>query len=311
MPRVSHVLEAALVRGVSGAVRRMDWRRSLGVGERLGDLVGTLGIRRRVAEDNLQRCVPGWSESERHAILREHYRELGRVAVEYARLPELARAAPGEVVAEVRGDEHLVSSLARGRGVVVVTGHFGNFELAGAVMAQRHPLHFVVKPQGNPEVDRWVVARRRATGVGVIPMQHLRRILDALRDNQVVAMLADQDAGPRGRFVPFLGRPASTAAGPARVAIAAGAPLVTAFTHRGADGRHTVVMEEPIETAGATVDDLTRRHVERLERWVRLRPASWLWLHRRWKTPPPAPFDWAPAAGERAASAGPALGAGH
>src|SRR5260221_288642 len=95
--------------------------RALVAGERLGDVARSLGIRRAVAERNLELAFPERPASERADILREHYRELGRVCVEYARLGELARSAPGEVIAEVRGEEHLNAAQALGRGVVIVT----------------------------------------------------------------------------------------------------------------------------------------------------------------------------------------------
>lgn len=302
---MTDALEAALVGGVAAAVRTMSWRRSLRFGERLGATVQALGIRRRVAAANLERCVPGWPAAQRAEILRQHYRELGRIAVEYARLPELAMApADDESVAIVRGLEPLRAALERGRGAVIVTGHFGNFELAALRVARHVPVTLVARPQSNADVDRWVMEQRRRSGVAVIPVTQPRAILGVLRRNAVVAMVGDQDAGRDGVFVPFLGRLASTARGPARIAAIAGAPLLTAFSRRGADERHVVTIEPPIEPEGDTIDGVTRRHVARLEEWVRRDPWNWLWLHRRWKTSPPAEADVAAASPGTAAVAG-------
>jgi KDO2-lipid IV(A) lauroyltransferase len=223
-------------------------------------------------------------------ILREHYRELGRIAAEYARMPELVRALPGEVVAEVRGEEHLETALSGGRGAILLTGHYGNFELLGAWLGRRHPVDFVVKPLNNPHTERWILRQRERSGVGTLRSDlHVRRVYEALRANRWVAMLADQDARRAGIFVPFMGRPASTATGPARIALATGAPIVMGFAVRGADGRHVLEIDPPYFAEGrgdAAVERVTAWHTARLEAWVRRHPYNWFWLHRRWKTIP-------------------------
>ena len=246
-----------------------------------------------MAEENLARAFPEWSAEQRGRVLREHYRELGRVAAEYPRLADLARREDDSVVAEAQGLEHLMA--LRGRGILFLTGHLGNFELLGAWVGRIHPLEFVARPLSNPGVEAMLVRERAKAGVGLIPADRsgVRRIVEALRANRWVAMLADQDAGRDGVFVPFLGRPASTAIGPARISLATGAPIITAHGYRRADGRHVVVFDAPIpmpdDRSQAAAERLTTTHVARLEQWVRERPASWLWLHRRWKTAPPVP----------------------
>jgi KDO2-lipid IV(A) lauroyltransferase len=299
-----HALEAALATGLIAAARRASWRSSLRLGARLGDVLRAAGVRRAVAEGNLAGVRPAWSAAERRDILVAHYRELGRVALEYARLAELARAGPGEVVAEASGLEVLQEALARGRGAVLMTGHYGFFELMGAVAARQVPVDFVVKPLSNPRVEAWIRREREAAGVGAIAVDEPRAIYARLRANRCVAMLADQDARRHGLFVPFLGRPASTATGPARIAIATGAAVIMGFVRRTADGRHAIEVEPALVTprpdeAGG-VERLTREHVRRLERRVVAAPEHWFWLHRRWKTAPPAAAD---GTSDRAAAA--------
>src|SRR5262249_51901291 len=132
--KAAHALETLLVQALAGGVRALPWQGSLGLGERLGGLAHGLGLRRRVAGDNLARSFPARGRGERAAILRAHYRELGRVVAEYARLSELARAPRGRVFASVPGLEHF--DALRGRGAILLTGHFGNFELGGAMLGQ-------------------------------------------------------------------------------------------------------------------------------------------------------------------------------
>src|SRR5204863_422589 len=131
---------------------------------------GCLMLLRGVAQHNLDLAFPELTAADRAAILREHYRELGRVCVEYARLGELSRSPAGEVMAGIDGMEHIDRALSLGRGVILLTGHFGNFELAAAALARSHPVDFIVKPLSNAEMERWISAEREAAGVGQIPI---------------------------------------------------------------------------------------------------------------------------------------------
>ena len=208
------------------------------------------------------------------------------MACEYVRLPDLVGAPPGDVVAEVRGLDHLIAARDAGRGAILLTGHFGHFELLAAYLGRTHPVDFVVKPLSNPGVEAWIDERRRRAGVGRIPVgAGVRRVFEALRDNRWVAMLADQDARGHGVFVPFLGRPSSTPVGPAEIALRTGAPLIMGFGTRRPDGRHELDVLPPLAAPEAGRDGaalaLTARHTACLEGWIRRHPASWLWLHRR------------------------------
>jgi Kdo2-lipid IVA lauroyltransferase/acyltransferase len=284
--RIETVLGAALLAGF----RTQSWPRSLRTGAALGSLVRRIGIRRAVAEDNLARAFPDRSEAGRRDILVEHYRELGRVAAEYGRLPELVRRRE-DVFASTVGIEHLEHARGQGRGAILMTGHFGNFELFGASLGGWNPVDFVVRPLSNPGMEAVVARLRHEAGVSSISADDgLRGVFRSLRANRWVAMLADQDARRHGVFVPFLGRPASTPIGPARIALQTGAPIIMAFTVRQPDGRYAMVIEPPLTLTDPDGPDAARRltalHTARLEAWVRRHPAMWFWLHRRWKTAP-------------------------
>jgi KDO2-lipid IV(A) lauroyltransferase len=151
----------------------------------------------------------------------------------------------------------------------------------------------LVRPLSNPGVEALIARERRAAGVGVISADTgARRVFEALRAGRWVAMVADQDARRHGVFVPFLGRPASTPTGPARIALATGAPIVMGFVTRREDGRLELDVEpalvSPDPRSPDAVRTLTALHAARLEAWVRRHPAQWFWLHRRWKTAAPA-----------------------
>jgi len=287
----AHGLESLGVHALAGLVGAIGWGPSRMLGAGLGAALGAAGIRRRVARENLARAFPALAESERTVILARHYRELGRVALEYPLIPRLAGAPDGEVFAAVRGLEHIEAALAGGHGAIFLSGHFGNFELGAARLARRFPVDLVVKPLANPKVDAWLSDLRRRAGFGLIRTDAgVREVFASLRAGRAVAMLADQDARRHGVFVPFLGVPSSTPVGPARVSLATRAPIVTGFVTRREDGRHELDIEPPLVEVGRDADAarrLTAQHTDRLTAWVRKRPEAWFWLHRRWKTAPP------------------------
>lgn len=288
----SHALEALLVRGLRAGVRSMSWRASLRLGAGLGDLACSLRLRRAVAEANLTMAFPERTAEARARILARHYRHLGQVACEYARLAELARAPQGEVIAAARGLEHLDAARRGGRGAILLGGHYGCIELLGAWVGRRHPTDFVEKALSNPAVDAIHTRLIAEAGVGYIPLgAGIRRIFSSLRQNRWVAMVADQDARGDGVFVPFMGKLCSTPTGPAAIALRTGAPIIMGFITRRDDERHEIDFLPPLRPPdGDPPDDvraLTARHTACLEAWVREHPEMWFWLHRRWKTPPP------------------------
>lgn len=303
----AHRLEAAGVDALGALSRALPWPVARAAGSGVGALAGALGIRRRVAIGNLAIAFPERTADERDRILAAHYRELGRVAFEYGQLARLVHAAGDTVVAEARGMAHLET--LRGRGAILMTGHFGAFELLGAWLGRLQSIDFVVRPLSNPLVEARLQAIRAAAGVGRIDAADPRRVYTTLARGGWVCMLADQDARRSGVFVPFFGRPASTPAGPARIALKAGVPIVMGFATRRADGRLELDVEAPLAPPAAGDPDpvrtLTLAHTARLEHWIRRTPEQWFWLHRRWKTRPPddAAPERAPGASPRADAA--------
>jgi KDO2-lipid IV(A) lauroyltransferase len=292
--RASHVAETLLLRGAAGVLGALPRPEALACGAALGAAAGALGLRARVARDNLALAFPERDAAWRARVLREHYRELGRVAADYARLPRLVHAPRERVFASWEGEEHAHAARARGRGVLFLTGHLGHFELYGAAFGRLMPMAILVKPLSNPGAEAWLSALRTAAGLELLPTgAGVRGVLRRLRAGGCVAMLGDQDARRNGVFVPFMGRLASTPTGPAWLSLATGAPMVFGTCLRAPDGRYAARLFPPLLPEGDAGDveavrALTARHTELLEREVRARPESWFWLHKRWKTAPPA-----------------------
>jgi KDO2-lipid IV(A) lauroyltransferase len=244
---------------------------------------------RRTAARNLEMALPELSAAERAHVTDGVFRSLARVLVAFAKFP---RIGPGNVHQWIRyeGFEHFQAAKARGRGVLIATGHLGNWELsafAHALMAE--PMNVVVRPLDNPLVDRLVETRRALSGNRIIyKKDFLRGILAALGRNEAVGILIDQNSTPEyGVFVEFFCMQACSNAGFARVAAHSGAAVIPGFAlWSEAERRFVLRFYPPVEMSGDVQAD-TARLQHQLEEVIRRHPDQWLWIHRRWKTRPP------------------------
>lgn len=267
----------------------------LATGRAVGSLVWRIvGYRRAVVRENLSHAFGNdLDEAARARLAHAFYRNLGMTLMEFLAMPRTDAARVAELVA-VEGGEHLAAVRAEGRGALLVSAHFGNWEyLAARVAAEGHPVNFLVKTQSNARVDRMQNAIRAQAGVGVIRSDApLTEMVRALRRGEFIGLLADQDAGRDGVFTPFLGRTASVFRGAAYLAWKMNIPVVTGYIFRQPDGRHRAVLDPPLRPDGnlneeTAVQQLTEAHVRRLEAAVRRAPDHFFWVHRRWKTRPP------------------------
>lgn len=268
--------------------------------QRLGRTLGlcawyVLPFRRRVVLDNLRATYgAAMDETALRTLARRFYAQLGTTLLEfcgYWRLsPERVRS-----LIDVQGREHLAAALASCRGALLVSGHFGNWELVAAWLATECPqVKFLVKSQSNRRVDRLQNELRRRAGVGVIRTgATTKEMLRTLRGGGVIGLLGDQDAGAGGMFVNFLGRPASVFRGAATLAWKLRCPVLTGFLIRLPNGRHRLEFNELFfgesgwdETRA--VAEITRWHTRQLADVVERYPDQYFWVHRRWKTQPPA-----------------------
>lgn len=290
-PTVRHRLEHLLFRVFARAVRCLPEGLAESLGGGLGWLVGTLfRVRRKVVDRHLRLAFPRASSEWRRAVARGCYRHLGREGVAMLRLADLDREAVRRR-SEVVGLDALRAAVAEGRGVVVATGHLGNWEVAGAAVASRGvPLDAVALRQGNPLFDRDLVATREALGMRIVHKHEgPGRVLRSLREGRVVALVADQNPIRGGIPVEFFGRPANTARGAATLALRSGAPLFVGVGLRSREGkpRYRVELERVrIERTGDLDTDvraLVQAYTRRLEQAIRLAPEQYFWQHRRWK----------------------------
>ena len=224
---------------------------------------------------------------QRARIARAAYRHFGGVGLE---LVALWRQSPAKLAAraDLRDIAVVREALQGGKGVLLCTGHFGNWEvIAGALQGAGIPLSGYAGRQQNPIVNRWINFNRARAGNLPIHKDDVKGLLAALKQNRVVAMVMDQHDSANRYFVRYFGHPASVAPGPALLARRTGAAIVFCTCLRGQDGRYQL-RAQPIacESTGdkdLDVLNLTQAIFDELERAVRAEPGQYLWMHRRWR----------------------------
>lgn len=294
-PTLAHRAEFYAMRGTIEALRRVSWERAVAFGAKLGELgYRPLGIRKRVVERQIAAAFPELSSKQVTELSRASYRHLGRTSIETALLGSIGRKGLIQLVETIEGWEMLEAALARGKGVVLVTGHMGNWELGGAYIAARGvPLDAIGRGMANPLFDAYLNRSREDMGLTIVhDSEAVRRTPRSLRAGRAVGFVADQGVlGLASTFVPFFGRPAKTPRGAAVFALRFGVPVLFVVAIRKPNGRYRLVFER-VEIKGTgdrdrDVDAIVARYTEQLEEWVRREPAQYFWQHRRWKRQPP------------------------
>jgi KDO2-lipid IV(A) lauroyltransferase len=250
---------------------------------------------RRVGERNLEMALPEVPASERTRILRHLFRNLGWQLVEFCRMPRYnAQNTKGWIRTE--GLENYLAAQGRGKGVLVLTGHLGGWELSSFYHSlMGHPMGMVIRRLDNRLLDEYVNNIRCLHGNRVLHKDDFARgLLTAMRAGETVGILMDTNmTPPQGVFVKFFGVTACTASGLARVALKTGAAVVPGFLVWEAGERQYVLhfgAELRFARSGDSEADIlaaTQQCNDVLESWIRRYPDQWLWIHRRWKTRPP------------------------
>jgi KDO2-lipid IV(A) lauroyltransferase len=253
------------------------------------------GRLRRVGVRNLEMAMPEVSAEERKRILRRVYIHLGWQLVEFCHMSRYTRENTKDWV-RTEGMERYYAAKARGKGVLIIAGHLGAWELMSfyhSMAAQ--PLYMIVRRLDNRRLDELVNGIRCLYGNKAIYKDDFGRgLLMAMRTGETVGILMDTNmTPPQGEFVKFFGIDACTATGLAHVARKTGAAIIPAFMlWEAAERRYVVRMGYEVEvphTSDVASDILvaTQRATEAIESWIRRYPDQWLWIHRRWKTRPP------------------------
>lgn len=273
---------------------------ALAMGRGIGWFLGAVARYRRViVQEALARCFPEKTPQERRAILRRSYANLGMNISEMLRLPKLSEPAARELVT-VEGLEHARRAHEKGKGVVVLCGHIGNWELLAAVTPLfGYPLTIIAKAIKNPSLQAFWSSVRQRFGSRVLPAHgSYRPCLKALRSGEIVGFILDQNmTREEGVFVDFFGKPACTTPGLAYMAAQAGAPVLPVFILRSADARRHVIkilpeVMPPADASRESTRAFTQECTKILENIIREHPEQWTWIHRRWRTKPVPGTSW-------------------
>jgi len=266
------------------------------LGAALGRLVYlAMGRLRRTGQRNLELALTETSMTERDKILRNVYRNLGWQLAEFCRMERYTRANTADWI-HYDGLNRFLEAEAKGKGVLIVTGHLGAWELSSFYHSlMGHPMGMVIRRLDNRLLDRFVNGIRCLHGNQVFHKDDFARgLMTAMRKGQTVGILMDTNmTPPAGVFVEFFGRPACTASGLARVALKTGAAVLPGFLLWEESERRYVlhfgeeISVHPSDDHERDIVDLTQRCTLAIESWVRQYPDQWLWIHRRWKTRPP------------------------
>jgi KDO2-lipid IV(A) lauroyltransferase len=250
---------------------------------------------RKVGIENLRLAFgDAFDDLARERIVRGVYRHFCMMLMELLHTPRKVHLTNWRDYVQLVGHEPILDRLITGGPIILLTGHYGNWEMAGYLFGLfGYPTYSVARTLDNPYLDSYLRSFRERTGQRLIPKAGgYDQILEVLTEGRTLSMLADQDAGQRGLFVDFFGRPASTHKAIALLAIEHKAPVVVGVARRLGPGfRYEIRCAEVIDPAEftGTADDarlLTQRYTKALETLIRQDPSQYLWLHRRWKHQP-------------------------
>lgn len=244
-----------------------------------------IGIRKEVARKQLQAVFPDWSQDQIHACMKSMYRHMALNIAEIYLMNDHDLNSRSRIV----GDEYVREALALGKGVILATAHFGNWEAARILPLRDMPLSVITKKQRNTLFDDYTNAIRERCGVHVLDMRRgLKDVISELGQNRIIAILADQNAGTSGIMLDFLGFPASHWKGVAKLSLRYKIPILPGFVIREKDDTLTFEFSELIykpdlddheENYPAILNEINRI----TETYIRRYPEQWFWVHKRWK----------------------------
>jgi KDO2-lipid IV(A) lauroyltransferase len=270
----------------------MNAQRADKFGAFLGRLFGKLfPSRRKIAYDNILNAPAMNIPNEEIIPLVERiFQNIGRTFVEQARLSKIDKETLTTIVS-YDGPDYSEEVFGRGCGGVVVTAHFGNWEMQAAyTTANGRPLDVVAKVQHNPLFDKLINDIRERMNVKVIPVRSstLRDVFKSLKQNRLVAFVADQHDPSENIIMDFLGRSASVAKGPAVFAIKQKCPILPFLMRRVSFDKHILMSHPPIYPIDSgneeqDIIDITRQYLSYFEEMIKKYPDQWMWTHRRWK----------------------------
>jgi KDO2-lipid IV(A) lauroyltransferase len=293
--KLKRVAEVAAVEALAAGARSLPRRLGMEAFAALGVMAARVFARdRRRAAENLAVAFPDAPAPIRTALARASFRALGRNVFEALRLAGTSADGIRARVERVEGMEHFLDAHRAGKGVVVITGHIGCWELLPAYFVNvGYPVTVVARRMKSERLNAKLVGMRASVGVATIDRDdNPRRMFEPLRRGEILGVLIDQHTSVAGVYVPFFDRPAFTPTAVAKIALASGAAIVPMGIFLARGGRHVVHVSPAITIGAASARDraaavraLTAECSLAVERLIRLDPTQWVWFHHRWREP--------------------------
>lgn len=258
----------------------------------LGGLAGRIFKKdRERAVDNLGLAFPDAGRIFREALATAMYKNIGRNVYDFLNMKGASTEKLGKMVEGVRGMEHFQEANSAGRGVIVITGHIGCWELMPPYfVGLGYPVTVVARRMKVSRLNDELVNIRASVGVTTVDRDsNAREMIKPLRRGEILGVLIDQHTSVSGAYVPFFNKPAFTPTGVAKLSCLTGAPIVPMADHLQANGRHVIQVLPPIyppenvTDRQATVEDITARCSLAVEQLIRMDPKQWVWFHHRWR----------------------------
>jgi len=284
-------------------VARLIPRRS---GQKIFSALGGLADRvfkkdRERAVDNMAIAFPESNYSVRRAMTRAMFKNIGRNVFDFINLEGASADTLADLVEEVRGMHHFETAKQTGKGIIVITGHIGCFEIMPAYFVSiGHPVTVVARRMRDSRLNDRLVAVRASVGVKTIDRDaSAREMIRVLKKGEILGVLIDQHTNVAGVYVPFFDKPAFTPTGVAKLSCLTGASILPMAVFLNRKGKHTIHVLPPIEPPreiadkAGTIEALTAEYSLAVERLIRVDPKQWAWFHHRWREPGRTNADYA------------------
>jgi len=284
-------LQYTILKMISRIICLFPYRFVLKLGKALGHVYYYAAAKQRCRALQQIKESLALSDSEAETIIRSLFIKLGQTFAEVMYMPALTKESIRQHVA-IENIEYLQDAVQQAKGVVFLTAHVGNWEWLGARLAMEgFPMTSVIKRQPNDQHTQILNEYRQMVGIEIFARGTTELIgaAKALKQGKVLGFLADQDAGPNGVFLEFLGKKASTPSGPAVFARKFKCPIIPTFIVRRPEGGHRIIVHPPVTiqemaTEAETIRHMTQNLASITEDFIKQYPDEWLWFQKRWNT---------------------------
>lgn len=282
---LSHSIEYYLLRIIEKSISIIPRFLALKLGSFAGYIFFLSGIYKKTAVANMKHAG-FWSDKEIDAIVFKLYKNMGRYII------DILRTSSSAPPYRVHNQHILTEALSRKKGTIVLLAHIGNWEMLAEVFGKKlSDLNVIAKRMKNDKVDQWLAHKRSSTGVITIySEQALRKMIEVIKRNGIVAILIDQHAGKHGTMVPFLGKPANTVRSVAGIVEKTGCTVLPAYSLMDKDGSYDIIVNEipepqlEGETEELRVEEYQKLHNEIISKWIKEHPEHYFgWFHKRFR----------------------------